>query len=106
LPVAFCRLADSSRHWHPWAQDLYAQARQRGHDHPPRDPDRRARVVPRALAMLAATTPPTTPRDTTRCNATVTIPSPSGGQTDTEATRRLTRPGLWRPDLTEVATRT
>src|SRR5205823_7014549 len=29
LRVAFCRLADSSRHWHPWAQDLYAQARRR-----------------------------------------------------------------------------
>ena len=34
LHVAFCRLADSSQHWHPWAQDLYAQARQRGHEHP------------------------------------------------------------------------
>jgi Transposase IS116/IS110/IS902 family len=34
LRVAFCRLADSSRHWHPWAQDLYPQARQRGHQHP------------------------------------------------------------------------
>ncbi len=28
-----CRLADSTRHWHPWAQDLYAQTRQRGHEH-------------------------------------------------------------------------
>jgi transposase len=34
LRVAFCRLADSSRHWHPWAQALYTQARQRGHEHP------------------------------------------------------------------------
>ena len=34
LRVAFCRLADSSRHWHPWAQTLYAQALQRGHEHP------------------------------------------------------------------------
>ena len=34
LRVALCRLADSSRHWHPWAQDLYAQARHRGHEHP------------------------------------------------------------------------
>src|SRR5436190_402064 len=25
LRVAFSRLADSSRHWHPWAQTLYAQ---------------------------------------------------------------------------------
>lgn len=27
-------LADSSRHWHPWAQDVYARARARGADHP------------------------------------------------------------------------
>src|SRR5438046_3032343 len=33
LRVAFCRLADSSRHWHPWAQDLYAQARRGLHWH-------------------------------------------------------------------------
>jgi transposase len=26
-------LADSTRHWHPWAQDHYARARARGHDH-------------------------------------------------------------------------
>ena len=52
LRVAFCRLADSSRHWHPWAQDLYAQARQRGHEHP-RAIDPRTRVVPRRVAMLA-----------------------------------------------------
>jgi transposase len=31
---AFCTLADSTRHWHPWAQDLYASAGARGHDHP------------------------------------------------------------------------
>ena len=30
-----CRyVADTSRHHNPWAQDLYASARQRGHDHP------------------------------------------------------------------------
>ena len=34
LRSAFCTLADTTRHWHPWAQDLYAAARQRGHDHP------------------------------------------------------------------------
>src|SRR5438309_4567270 len=34
LRVAFCRLADSSRHWHPWAQTLYHQARQRAHEPP------------------------------------------------------------------------
>ena len=53
LRVAFCRLADSSRHWHPWAQTLYAQARQRGHGAPTRDPDRRTRLVPCRVAMLA-----------------------------------------------------
>jgi transposase len=29
-----CVLADSSRHWHPWARDLYQRARARGADHP------------------------------------------------------------------------
>ena len=27
-------LADSTRHWHPWAHDLYTRARDRGADHP------------------------------------------------------------------------
>jgi transposase len=27
-------LADSTRHWHPWAADRYSSARARGHDHP------------------------------------------------------------------------
>jgi transposase len=27
-------LADSTRHWHPWAHDVYDRARQRGQDHP------------------------------------------------------------------------
>jgi transposase len=27
-------LADSTRHWHPWAHDLYQRARDRGCDHP------------------------------------------------------------------------
>jgi hypothetical protein len=34
LRGAFCTLADTTRHWHPWAQDLYASACGRGHDHP------------------------------------------------------------------------
>ncbi len=34
LRDAFHTLADSSRHHNPWAQDLYAQALARGHDHP------------------------------------------------------------------------
>jgi transposase len=47
LRVAICRLADSSRHWHPWAQDLYAQARTRGHEHP-----RAIRTVGRAWCRI------------------------------------------------------
>jgi transposase len=27
-------LADSTRHWHPWAEDVYRRARERGADHP------------------------------------------------------------------------
>ena len=33
LREAFCTLADSTRHWHPWAQDRYAAAIARGHEH-------------------------------------------------------------------------
>ncbi len=29
-----CVLADSTRHWHPWAHDVYQRARARGADHP------------------------------------------------------------------------
>jgi transposase len=29
-----CVLADSTRHWHPWARDIYQRARNRGCDHP------------------------------------------------------------------------
>lgn len=34
LRAAVATLADSSRHWHPWAQDVYRRARNRGQDHP------------------------------------------------------------------------
>lgn len=34
LRAATSVLADASRHHHPWAQDRYAAARARGHDHP------------------------------------------------------------------------
>src|SRR5450755_1760859 len=34
LRQAFVTLADSTRRHNPWAQDLYASARGRGHDHP------------------------------------------------------------------------
>jgi len=34
LRKSFSCLADSTRHWHPWAKDVYARARARGCDHP------------------------------------------------------------------------
>jgi transposase len=34
LRGAVCTLADSTRHWHPWACDIYRRARDRGQDHP------------------------------------------------------------------------
>jgi transposase len=34
LRDALSTLADSTRHWHPWAADRYTSARARGHDHP------------------------------------------------------------------------
>lgn len=34
LRAAVARLADSTRHWHPWAKDIYRRARARGQDHP------------------------------------------------------------------------
>ncbi len=34
LRDAVATLADSTRHWHPWAKGVYAKARARGQDHP------------------------------------------------------------------------
>lgn len=34
LRTHFATLADSTRHWHPWAHDVYTRARRRGCDHP------------------------------------------------------------------------
>lgn len=34
LRDAIATLADSTRHWHPWAHDVYTRARARGQDHP------------------------------------------------------------------------
>jgi transposase len=76
LRVAFWRLADGSRHWHPWAQDLYAQPRQRGREHP-----RAIRAVGRAWCRIVwqLWRNPNTyePLDTERCNATSQSPSPA-----------------------------
>jgi transposase len=90
LRVAFCRLADSSRHWHPWAQDLYAQARQRGHEHP-----RAIRTLGRAWCRVVwQCWRNHTPYDPTRHRAlqrhiTVTIPTSSGPVPDPVATQRM-----------------
>jgi transposase len=47
LRDATSTLADATRHWHPWAQDHYARARSRGHDHP-----RAIRTVGRAWTRV------------------------------------------------------
>jgi transposase len=90
LRVAFCRLADSSRHWHPWAQTLYAQARQRGHEHP-----RAIRTVGRAWCRVVwQCWRNHTPYDPAQHRAlqrhiTVTIPTSSGPVPDLAATQRM-----------------
>jgi transposase len=90
LRVAFCRLADSSRHWHPWAQTLYAQARHRGLEHP-----RAIRTVGRAWCRVVwQCWRNHTPYDPIRHRAlqrhiTVTIPTPSGPVPDLAATQRM-----------------
>jgi transposase len=90
LRVAFCRLADSSRHWHPWAQDLYAQACQRGHEHP-----RAIRTLGRAWCRVVwQCWRNHTPYDPARHRAlqrhiTVIIPSSSGPMPDLAATQRM-----------------
>jgi transposase len=90
LRIAFCRLADSSRHWHPWAQDLYAQARQRGHAHP-----RAIRTLGRAWCRVVwQCWRNHTPYDPAHHRAlqrhhTVTVPTPSGPRPDLAATQRM-----------------
>jgi transposase len=90
LRNAFCTLADSTRHWHPWAQDLYAQARARGHEHP-----RAIRTVGRAWCRIVwRCWQDRTPYDPARHRAlqrhiTVTIPTPSGPVPDLAATQRM-----------------
>ena len=90
LRGAFCTLADSTRHWHPWAQDLYASARARGHDHP-----RALRTVGRAWSRVVwRCWQDRVPYDPARHRAlqhhcTVTIPTPSGPRPDLAATQRM-----------------
>ena len=90
LRQAFCTLADTTRHWHPWAQDLYAAALARGHDHP-----RAIRTLGRAWCRdRVACWQDRTPYDPARHRAlqqhiTVTIPTASGPRPDTAATQRM-----------------
>ena len=90
LRDAVCTLADSTRHWHPWAADHYARAIARGHDHP-----RAIRGLGRAWCrVIWRCWQDRTPYDPARHHAlqqhaSVTIPGPSGPQPDTAATQRM-----------------
>ena len=82
-------LADSTRHHNPWAQGLYASARQRGHDHP-----RAIRTLGRAWCrILWRCWQDGVPYDPARHRAlqqhiTVTIPTVSG-PSSTMPTQRM-----------------
>jgi len=91
LRDAFCTLADSTRHWHPWAQALYADALTRGHyDHP-----RATRSVGRAWCRVVwRCWQDRTPYDPARHRAlqqrlTVIIPATAGPVLDHLATARM-----------------
>ena len=90
LRDAFCVLADSTRHWHPWAADHYARALARGHDHP-----RATRTLGRAWCRVVwSCWQNRTPYDPARHRAlqthcTATIPTPSGPRPDLTATQRM-----------------
>jgi transposase len=90
LRFAFGVLADTTRHWHPWAADHYARACARGHDHP-----RAIRTLGRAWCrVLWRCWQDHTPYDPARHGGlqrhiTVTIPTPSGPRPDLDATQRM-----------------
>jgi transposase len=89
LRSAFCRLADTTRHWHPWAQARYASARAH-HDHP-----RALRTLGRAWCRIVwQCWQDRVPYDPARHRAlqqhcTVTIPTSSGPRPDLAATQRM-----------------
>ena len=90
LRAAFATLADSTRHWHPWAQDVYAAALARGHDHP-----RALRTLGRSWCRIVwQCWQKRTPYDPARHRAlqqhiTVTIPTASGPVVDQLATESM-----------------
>lgn len=91
LRDATSTLADSTRHWHPWAADRYATARARGHDHP-----RAIRTLGRAWCrILWRCWHDGVPYDPARHRGlqqhiAVTIAHPSRPGLDTAATERMT----------------
>jgi hypothetical protein len=99
LRDAFCTLADSTRHWHPWAQAVYARAIAKGHDH-----QRAIRTLGRAWSRVVwRCWQDGVPYELALHRAaqqyiTVTIPSPSGDCVDVPATQRMAGDAL-RPSL-------
>jgi transposase len=90
LRAALGTLADSTRHWHPWAQDRYADARARGHNHP-----RAIRTLGRAWCRVIwrcwqdrVAYDPARHRGLQR-HITVTIPNASNPRLDLAATQRM-----------------
>ena len=90
LRGAFDTLADSTRHWHPWAADHYARALARGHDHP-----RATRTLGRAWCRVVwSCWQNRTPYDPARHHGLqqrvlVTIPGTSDPRPDLAATQRM-----------------
>jgi transposase len=90
LRDALSVLADSTRHWHPWAADRYASATARGHDHP-----RAIRTLGRAWCrVLWRCWQDRTPYDPTlhrglQDHIAVVIPDRSSPRLDLPATQRM-----------------
>ncbi|HYB28048.1 MAG TPA: IS110 family transposase [Solirubrobacteraceae bacterium] len=76
LRQAFHTLADSSRHHNPWAQDLYAQAIARGHDHPPARYAPSAELGHASCGSAGKTASRMTQPATAPCSDTSLSPSP------------------------------
>jgi transposase len=90
LRAAIATLADATRHWHPWAQDHYATARARGHDH-----QRAIRTLGRAWIRVIwrcwqdhAAYDPARHRGLQQ-HIAVTIPNTSRPRLDLTATQRM-----------------
>jgi transposase len=94
LRDAFCTLADTTRHWHPWAADHYARSIAKGHDH-----QRAIRTLGRAWCRIVwRCWQDRVPYDPERHRGlqqhiTVIIPTSSGrGRVDQAATARMAAP--------------